>query len=159
MSKRLFRDTFVWITHPQLRARRVLSLFKDIPLRTRRALSMYNVYSDRSLLVLNGISLNSDSALLTLNWLSTWYLNSVMAGEHRNWKDYTLTHTQSNTHTHTHTHTHTLTHSLTHLLTHTHTRMRWFSGNRIFGSETGDMNYTPLSRCVFIRCPQKHCNK
>ena len=43
--------------------------------------------------------------------------------------------------------------------THTHTRMRWFSGNQIFGSETGDMNYTPLSRCVFIRCPQKHCNK
>ena len=44
-------------------------------------------------------------------------------------------------------------------ITHTHTRMRWFSGNRRFGSETGDMNFTPLSRCVFIRCPQKHCNK
>ena len=49
-------------------------------------------------------------------------------------------------HTHTHTHTaceRTLIHTHTH--THTHTRMRWFSGNRIFGSETGDMNYTQTS--------------
>ena len=27
--------------------------------------------------------------------------------------------------------------------------MRWFSGNRIFGSETGDMNYTSLSNGVY----------
>ena len=57
---------------------------------------------------------------------------------------------QTNAHTHT-------GHARTH--THTHTRMRWFLGNQRFGSETGDMNFTPLSRCVFIRCPQKHCNK
>ena len=28
----------------QLRAKRVLSIFKDVPLRTRRVLSLYNVY-------------------------------------------------------------------------------------------------------------------
>ena len=52
----------------QLRARRVLSTFKDVPLRTRRALPLCNVYGDSALLVLNGISLNSDCALLALNW-------------------------------------------------------------------------------------------
>ena len=77
----------------------------------------------------------------------------------------TLHHTHTHTHMrHTHTpimaHTHKRARARTHgTHTHIHTRMRWFSGNRIFGSETGDMNYTPLSRCVFIRCPQKHCNK
>ena len=53
------------------RARRALSIFKDIPLRTRRVLSLYKVYGDSALLVLNRTSLKSDSALLTLNW---WYL-------------------------------------------------------------------------------------
>ena len=48
-----------------MRARRALSLFKDVPLRTRRALS---------LLVLNVTSLNSDSALLALNWRHILYL-------------------------------------------------------------------------------------
>ena len=51
-----------------LRARRALSIFKDVMLRTRRALSLYNVYGDSALLLLNGISLNSDSALLALKW-------------------------------------------------------------------------------------------
>ena len=73
----------------QLRARRALSIFKDVPiaplelvlnrtdnydhvcsvpLRTRRALSLYIAYGDSALLVLNGTSLSSDSALLALNW-------------------------------------------------------------------------------------------
>ena len=60
---------------------------------------------------------------------------------------------------HIHASLHPRTRPHTHTHTHTHTRMRWFSGNRRFGRETGDMNFTPLSRCVFIRCPQKHCNK
>ena len=74
-----------------------------------------------------------------------------------------LTHTRKHMYTHInlhiHTHERTYIHTHAHTLTHTNTRMMWFSGNQIFGSETGDMNYTPLSRCVFIRCPQKHCNK
>ena len=36
----------------QLRARRALLQFKDVPLRTRRVLSLYNVYGDSALLVL-----------------------------------------------------------------------------------------------------------
>ena len=53
--------------YPQLRARRVLSIFKDVLLRTRRVLLLYNVFGDSALLNLNGTSLNSDSALLALN--------------------------------------------------------------------------------------------
>ena len=59
-----------------MRARRALSILKDVPLRTRRALSLYNVYGDSSFLVLNRTSLNSDSTLLALNWTS---LNSDRA--------------------------------------------------------------------------------
>ena len=51
-----------------MRARRVLSIFKDVPLRTRRALSLYKVYGDSTLLVLNRTSWNRDNALLALNW-------------------------------------------------------------------------------------------
>ena len=51
----------------QLRARRALSLCKDVPLRTRMALSLYKVNGNSALLVLNRTSLNSDSALLALN--------------------------------------------------------------------------------------------
>ena len=57
-------------TSRQLKARRVLSLFKE-PLRTRMVLLLYKVYSNSTLLVLNGISLNNDSALLALNRRST----------------------------------------------------------------------------------------
>ena len=42
----------------QLRARRAISIFKDVPLRTRRALSLYKVYGNSALLVLNRTSLN-----------------------------------------------------------------------------------------------------
>ena len=61
ISKRAYR---------QLRARRALLIFKDVPLRTRKAPLLYRVYGDSSLLVLNRTSLNSDSysALLALNW-------------------------------------------------------------------------------------------
>ena len=52
----------------QLRARRALSIFKDVPLRTSRVLSLYNVQGDSALLDLNRTSLNSDSALLAFNW-------------------------------------------------------------------------------------------
>ena len=38
----------------QLRARRALLQFKDVPLRTRRALLLYKVYGNSALLVLNG---------------------------------------------------------------------------------------------------------
>ena len=37
----------------QLRARRALTLFNEVPLITRRALSLYKVYGDHALLVLN----------------------------------------------------------------------------------------------------------
>ena len=53
-----------------LRTRRALSIFKDVPLRTRRGLSLCKVYGDSALLVLNGTSLNNYtcSTLLALNW-------------------------------------------------------------------------------------------
>ena len=57
-----------FVSYRQLRARRALLNFKDVPLRTRRALSLYKVFGDSALLVLNGTSLNSDSTLLILNW-------------------------------------------------------------------------------------------
>ena len=62
--------------YSQLRARRALSLYNDVPLRTRRALSLHKVYGNSALLVLNGISLNrvTVNALLVLNGTS---LNSV----------------------------------------------------------------------------------
>ena len=37
------------ITNRLLRARRALSIFKDVPLRTRRVLSLYKVYGDSAL--------------------------------------------------------------------------------------------------------------
>ena len=40
-------------TNHQLRARRELSIFKDVPLRTRRVLSLYNVYGNSAILALN----------------------------------------------------------------------------------------------------------
>ena len=51
----------------QLRGRRGLSLFNDVPSRARRALSPLTLYSDSALLILNETSLNSDNALLALN--------------------------------------------------------------------------------------------
>ena len=61
----------------QLRARRALSLLKDVLLRTRRALSLYKLYyDDNALLVLNGTSLNSVSALLALSWRYNTFLPS-----------------------------------------------------------------------------------
>ena len=68
----MFCQSYLFIAFPsrrnhQLRARRALSIFKDVLLRTRRALSLYKVYGDKGLLVLNGKSLNSNSALLALN--------------------------------------------------------------------------------------------
>ena len=56
------------VTFRQLRARRVLLQFKDVPLSTRRALSLYKVYGNSALLVLNGTSLICNNALLALNW-------------------------------------------------------------------------------------------
>ena len=52
----------------QLRGRKALLQFKDVPLRTRRALSLYKVYGNSALLVLNETSLNSINTLLALNW-------------------------------------------------------------------------------------------
>ena len=60
------------IWYRQLRARRALSIFKDVPSRTRKVLSLYKVYGNSALLVLNGTSLNIDSALLPLNWRICW---------------------------------------------------------------------------------------
>ena len=51
------------------RARRALSIFKDVPLTTRRVLSLYKVYGDSSLLVLNGTSLKW--IVIAPFWLST----------------------------------------------------------------------------------------
>ena len=56
----------------QLRARRVLLQFSDVPLRTRRGLSLYKVYGDSTLLVLSRTPLNSINALLVPSW---WYLH------------------------------------------------------------------------------------
>ena len=47
------------LAYCQLRARRALSLFKDVPLRTRRALSLYKVYGNSALLILSGTLLNN----------------------------------------------------------------------------------------------------
>ena len=71
-KKNLLWKGFCFPSLCQLRARRALSIFKDVPLGTRRVLLLYNVYVNSTLLVLNGTSLNSDSALLALNW---WFYN------------------------------------------------------------------------------------
>ena len=70
-SRKIYQNYLVALTrrcgdfiYHQLRARRALSIFKDVPLRTRRAQLLYKVYGDSVLLVLSGTSLNSDSALL-----------------------------------------------------------------------------------------------
>ena len=59
--------TMSYLTYRQLRARRALLQFKDVPLR-RRALSLYKVNGDSALLVLNRKSLICNNALLSLNW-------------------------------------------------------------------------------------------
>ena len=69
-------DFKIQLIYHQLRARRALSIFKDVPLRTRRALLLYKVYGDSTLLVPNGTSLNSNSTLLVLSGTS---LNSDSA--------------------------------------------------------------------------------
>ena len=51
----------------QLRARRALMQFNNVPLRTRTALLLYKVYGDNALFVLNGTSMNSANALLVLS--------------------------------------------------------------------------------------------
>ena len=63
-------------TSNQLRARRALMLFNDVPLRTRRALMPSRLcicvaIAVSILLVLNGTSLNSVNTLLTYNWRYT----------------------------------------------------------------------------------------
>ena len=60
--------------HCQFRARRALSLFKDVPLKTRRALSPQTLSSNSSLLVLNRTTVNIDSALLALNRRRIYFL-------------------------------------------------------------------------------------
>ena len=57
-----------WHIYWYLRARRALSIFKEVQLRTRMTLSLYNFYGDSPLLVLNGSVLNSDNALLVFIW-------------------------------------------------------------------------------------------
>ena len=59
----------------QLRARRALSIFKDVPLRTRRGLSLYNVYGNSTLLVFNGTSLKKKA--------SFWLLTDDIFGKER----------------------------------------------------------------------------
>ena len=50
-----------------LRARRALSLFNNVPMRTRRVLLLAKDYGESALLVLNRTSLNSVNALLVLS--------------------------------------------------------------------------------------------
>ena len=52
----------------RLRAKRGLTLPKDVLLRTRRVLALYKVYGDKALLVLNATSLININALLALSW-------------------------------------------------------------------------------------------
>ena len=62
------------LLHRQLRARRALVLFKDVPLRTRRAIILlYKVYDDSALLVFNETSLNSVNAFLALSQHLAYY--------------------------------------------------------------------------------------
>ena len=63
------QNTLLWNEEfRQLRARRALALFTDVPLRTRRAVSLYNVYGVSALLVLNETSLSSVTNLFALTW-------------------------------------------------------------------------------------------
>ena len=55
------------LKHRQLRTRRALRLFKNVPLKTRRVLSPLTLYSNSTLMVLNRALLNSDNAFLALN--------------------------------------------------------------------------------------------
>ena len=64
--KPVTKITIYQIYH-QLRARRALMLFKDVPLRTKRGLSLYKVCGDSALLVLNGTLLNNVNVLLALS--------------------------------------------------------------------------------------------
>ena len=66
----------IFFLYCQLRARRALLIFNDVPLRSRRVLSLYKVYGDSALLVLNGTLMNSVNALLVLNGT---LMNSVNA--------------------------------------------------------------------------------
>ena len=70
-------------TFRQLRARRAVSLFKDVPLRTIRALSPLTLYSDSALLVRNITSLNIYSALLVRNVISLNIYSALLA---LNWR-------------------------------------------------------------------------
>ena len=69
--RRIYQVMSTSLLYRQLRARRALSIVKDVPSITRRALLLYNVYGDSALLLLNGTFLNSDNTLLALNW---WYI-------------------------------------------------------------------------------------
>ena len=55
------------VLYRQLRARRALSLFNNVPLTARWALSPLTLYSESTLLVLKGTLLISGNALLALN--------------------------------------------------------------------------------------------
>ena len=44
---------YISVEYNQLRARRALSIFKDVPFRSRRALSLYKGYGDSAFLVFN----------------------------------------------------------------------------------------------------------
>ena len=52
----------------QLRARRALSLYNNVPLSTRRVLSLCKVCGNKTLLALNRTSRNSINALVVLSW-------------------------------------------------------------------------------------------
>ena len=70
----------------QFRAKRALSLFKDVPLRTRRVLSLYKVFSISLILVLNETSLNNDSARAANLSLSKKVLLSLKKHHILRWK-------------------------------------------------------------------------
>ena len=77
----IINELYMYI-YRQLRARRALTLFKDM-LRTRRALSQLTLYSHSALLVLNGTSFNIINALLVLNGTSFNIINALLA---LNWR-------------------------------------------------------------------------
>ena len=66
----------IYILYSQLRARRALILFKDVPLRTRRALLMYKVYGESALLV----STEHHWTALTPFWLT---VDDIQGGPER----------------------------------------------------------------------------
>ena len=82
-------------------------------------------------------------------------IKHLQSGMHTYMYAHKCTQTHKRTYTHMQTHTHTDTHTYTHTYTHTHTHTQ-YTYEVVFGNgyvAAKHVSYTPLSRCVFLRCP------